>query len=120
MMNNLCGTPSPSYIASIKDKDNEKFMTDLPKRKGLSFQELFKGASKDAIDMLEKMLKFDPTERITVEEALAHPYLASLHDEEDEPTGEPMSPFDFDFELYSLNIAEYRELIYQEILLYSD
>ena len=95
-------------------------MTDLPKRKGLSFQELFKGASKDAIDMLEKMLKFDPTERITVEEALAHPYLASLHDEEDEPTGEPMSPFDFDFELYSLNIAEYRELIYQEILLYSD
>jgi len=31
-----------------------------------------------------------------------------------------MSPFDFDFELYSLSISEYRELIYQEILLYSD
>lgn len=31
-----------------------------------------------------------------------------------------MSPFDFDFELFSLKIPEYRELIYQEILLYHD
>ena len=46
--------------------------------------------------------------------------MSSLHDEDDEPIGKPMSPFDFDFELYSLSIAEYRELIYQEILLYSE
>ena len=61
------------------------------------------------------MLVFDPADRISVKDALAHPYLQSLHEEEDEPEGEPMSPFDFDFEFYSLKIAEYRELIYQEI-----
>lgn len=66
------------------------------------------------------MLQFDPEKRITVKEALAHPYLESLHEVEDEPEGEPMSPFDFDFEFYSLKIPEYRELIYQEILLYHD
>jgi len=33
---------------------------------------------------LEKLLKFDPAERITVEEALAHPYLEAYHDVEDE------------------------------------
>jgi serine/threonine protein kinase len=120
MINNLCGTPNPSYIQSISDKENEKFMMNLPKRKGFDFQELFKGANKQAIDLLERMLKFDPDQRITVNDALAHPYLSSLHDEDDEPIGEPMSPFDFDFELYSLSITEYRELIYQEILLYSD
>jgi hypothetical protein len=31
-------------------------MSQLPKRKGLDFQELFKGANLQAIDLLEKML----------------------------------------------------------------
>lgn len=39
-----------------------------------------------AIDLLERILVFDPYKRITVDEALGHPYLASLHDINDEPT----------------------------------
>lgn len=66
------------------------------------------------------MLTFDPTKRITIEEALAHPYMKNLHFEEDEPLGEPVSRFDFDFELYSLKTSEYKELIYEEIMLYHD
>lgn len=37
-----------------------------------------------AIDLLEKMLVLDPEKRITVNEALAHPYLTPLHDPDDE------------------------------------
>lgn len=48
------------------------------------------------------MLEFDPNKRITVEEALSHPYLAELHCPDDEPTTEPVSAFDFDFEIYDL------------------
>ena len=66
------------------------------------------------------MLVFDPEKRITVEQALKHPYLAELHCEEDEPTGEPVSHFDFDFEFYSLHASEYKELIYEEIMLYHE
>ena len=66
------------------------------------------------------MLTFDPAQRITVEEALAHPYMKNLHYEEDEPAGDPVSRFDFDFELYSLKTAEYKELIYEEIILYHE
>lgn len=40
-----------------------------------------------AIDLLERMLRFDPGQRISVEAALAHPYLASLHDLSDEVEG---------------------------------
>lgn len=29
-------------------------------------------------------MEFDPSKRITVEEALAHPYLSAYHDEDDE------------------------------------
>lgn len=37
-----------------------------------------------ALDLLDKMLTFNPHERITVEKALAHPYLEQYYDPEDE------------------------------------
>ncbi len=64
------------------------------------------------------MLAFDPNKRITVEEALSHPYLAELHCQEDEPSAEPVSAFDFDFEIYDLKSSDFKELMYEEIMLY--
>ncbi len=51
---------------------------------------MFPDASALAIDLLERMLQFHPAKRITVEDALAHPYLAQLHD----PAAEPSAPGD--------------------------
>src|SRR5271169_4647277 len=49
-----------------------------------------------ALDLLERLLAFDPAERITVEEALSNPYLSIWHDPSDEP--DHPAQFDFDFE----------------------
>lgn len=51
-------------------------MQQLPRRKGKDFNTLFKGANPDAIDLIKRMLTFDPEKRITIGEALAHPYMA--------------------------------------------
>ena len=64
------------------------------------------------------MLVYDPEKRITIAEALQHPYMASLHYPDDEPTTDKVSGFDFDFEKYSLNTSEYKDVMYEEILLY--
>ena len=64
------------------------------------------------------MLIFDPRKRISVNEALAHPYLANLHCEEDEPESESLSAFDFDFEIYDIKKEDYKNLIFEEIMLY--
>lgn len=64
------------------------------------------------------MLAFDPNKRITVEQALSHPYLAELHCPDDEPTTQPVDAFDFDFEIYELKSNDYRDLMYEEIMLY--
>ena len=37
-----------------------------------------------ALDLLDKMLTFNPHKRITVEGALAHPYLEQYYDPDDE------------------------------------
>lgn len=39
-----------------------------------------------ALDALAKMLCFDPAERMSCEEALAHPYFQVWHHPPDEPT----------------------------------
>lgn len=80
MINELIGSPTQDMINQIEDEDNKKFMKDLPKRKGQDFNELFKNwENKDAIDVLKKMLVFDPAKRITVEDALKHKYFSKLH-----------------------------------------
>ena len=41
----------------------------------------YPGAPADAIDLLTQMLHFDPRRRLTVEQALAHPYMAAVRDQ---------------------------------------
>jgi len=118
MITNLIGKPEAALIDQIEDNDNRTFMRQLPSNRGKDFNELFRGANDHGIDLIKKMLTFDPVRRITIDEALAHPYMERLHFEDDEPTGEPVCDFDFDFELFSLKIPEYKELIYEEIKLY--
>ena len=60
------------------------------------------------------MLIFSPMKRITVEDALAHPYLASLHDPSDEPLAH--AEFSFDFERIPLNKQVLRQLLTSEML----
>lgn len=52
------------------------------------------------------MLELDPDERITAEEALAHPYLAEYHDPADEPVC--TEPYDQAFEDLDISIDEWR------------
>lgn len=93
-------------------------MKGLQSKETDRLENVFKDFSPEAIDLLRKMLTFDPKKRITVDEALKHPYLGALHCPEDEPTTEEVSAFDFDFEIYDLKKNEYKDLIYEEVMMY--
>lgn len=51
---------------------------------------------------MKKMLVVDPSKRITIKDALEHPFLKEFHDPEDEPVTEKLDAYDFDFEYYEL------------------
>lgn len=55
----------------------------------------FPDAHPDALDLLDRMLQFDPRKRISVDDALNHPYIAPLR------TPEPTAPSDFIFQAVS-------------------
>jgi serine/threonine protein kinase len=78
----------------------------------VSFQALFRNANPDALDLLDRMLAFDPSSRISVEEALEHRYLQIWHDASDEPVCP--TPFDFHFEVVE-DIGEMKRMILNEV-----
>lgn len=87
-------------------------MRNLPTMQKVPFQRLFPNANPDALDLLDRMLAFDPSSRISVEEALEHRYLHIWHDASDEPAC-PTS-FDFHFEVVE-DVPEMRKMILAEV-----
>ena len=63
-----------------------------------------------AIDLLEKMLVFDPKQRITAGEALSHEYLSPYHDPTDEPVAEEQ--FDWSFNDADLPVDTWKIMMY--------
>ncbi len=67
-----------------------------------------------AIDLLEKMLVFDPRKRIDAAQSLAHEYVSLYHDPTDEPVaGEK---FDWSFNDADLPVDTWKVMMYSEIL----
>eukprot|EP00735_Rhodelphis_limneticus_P015118 TRINITY_DN9278_c0_g1::TRINITY_DN9278_c0_g1_i1::g.13289::m.13289 TRINITY_DN9278_c0_g1::TRINITY_DN9278_c0_g1_i1::g.13289 ORF type:complete len:471 (+),score=49.41,sp/P42525/ERK1_DICDI/60.68/3e-153,Pkinase/PF00069.20/1.4e-75,Pkinase_Tyr/PF07714.12/1.3e-34,Kdo/PF06293.9/7.8e-07,Kinase-like/PF14531.1/1.5e+02,Kinase-like/PF14531.1/0.048 TRINITY_DN9278_c0_g1_i1:124-1413(+) len=116
LITDVLGTPSERDMQFIGDESARDYLKSLPFKPKIPFETLFPNASKEAIDLLEGMLKFNPHERLTVEEALRHPYLASLHDPEDEPVAE--SHFDFNFEKDITDEESSRNLVFKELLFF--
>lgn len=63
-----------------------------------------------AIDLLEKMLVFDPKQRITAGNALSHEYLSPYHDPTDEPIAEEQ--FDWSFNDADLPVDTWKIMMY--------
>jgi len=67
-----------------------------------------------ALDLLEKMLVFDPRKRINATESLAHEYVAPYHDPTDEP--EASEKFDWSFNDADFPVDTWKVMMYSEIL----
>ncbi|MBA0709461.1 hypothetical protein Golax_024494 [Gossypium laxum] len=112
LITELIGSPDDSSLGFLRSDNARRYVRQLPQNPRQNFSSRFPNMSPGAIDLLEKMLIFDPHRRITVDGALCHPYLAPLHDINEEPVCP--RPFSFDFEQPSFTEENIKELIYRE------
>ncbi|XP_059640070.1 mitogen-activated protein kinase homolog MMK2-like [Cornus florida] len=112
LITELLGSPTDASLGFLRSDNARRYVRQLPQYPKQQFSARFPNMSPLAVDLLEKMLVFDPNKRITVDEALCHPYLSSLHDSNDEPVY--ARPFSFDFEQPSFNEENIKELIWRE------
>uniref|UniRef100_A0A8C6UX44 Mitogen-activated protein kinase n=1 Tax=Neogobius melanostomus TaxID=47308 RepID=A0A8C6UX44_9GOBI len=108
----ILGSPSQEDLNCIINIKARNYLLSLPLRCKVPWNRLFPNADPKALDLLDKMLTFNPHKRIEVEEALAHPYLEQYYDPTDEPVAE--APFKFDMELDDLPKETLKELIFEE------
>ncbi|PLW17198.1 hypothetical protein PCANC_16257, partial [Puccinia coronata f. sp. avenae] len=93
---NYLGTPSERTLQRVGSPRAQDYIRSLPYKEGVAFGQLFPGANPEGLDLLSKLLAFDPSERITCNQALQHAYLKVWHDPEDEV--DIKDKFDFSFE----------------------
>lgn len=118
LITDVLGTPRESDMHFIRSDKAKRFMRAQPLRPKRNYAEMFPNASSEGLDLLDKMLQFNPDKRISVEDALAHPYLGTLYQPNDEPTCP--SPFLFDDNKPDDELCkrDIQDQILQEVLLF--
>jgi mitogen-activated protein kinase 1/3 len=91
---NILGSPTQEDLNCIINEKARSYLQSLPLKAKQSWSVQYPHADKRALDLLDKMLTFNPHKRITVEDCLAHPYLEQYYEPNDEVS---LEYFIFDF-----------------------
>lgn len=125
----VLGTPDEETLKRMSSDKARAYVKTLPFSERVALEDVFPDVEHDgesspvrceiaanatAVDLLGKLLAFDPDERIDVTTALQHPYVGTYHDPADEPSC--ATPFDKWEEVEGLQtVEELREAITREI-----
>eukprot|EP01016_Furgasonia_blochmanni_P040233 TRINITY_DN510_c0_g6_i1.p1 TRINITY_DN510_c0_g6~~TRINITY_DN510_c0_g6_i1.p1 ORF type:complete len:492 (-),score=136.14 TRINITY_DN510_c0_g6_i1:154-1629(-) len=113
----VLGTPATDEFDFVTDEKAIEYLKTFPPSKRVDFSTIYPAATLEAIDFLNRTLQFNPKKRLTVEEALAHPFLAKVRDTKKELVAKASIGLEFDKEA-DLEVDRLRELFIQEFTFY--
>lgn len=111
----VTGRPSAEDIESIQSPFAGTMLESMRAPDTPRLEAMFPSASPEALDLMSKLMHFNPDKRISAEEALRHPYCAQFHNPADEPVAASMITIPID-DNTKYTIAEYRDRLYMEIV----
>ena len=108
----VIGSPSEESMGFVTDPNAVLYLKSIcqKKKNKANLKAKFPGSSDESLDLLEKMLIFDPNKRITVKECLEHPFFKSVRD----PSKEEEASFNLEFEFEddnNLTVEKLRNLL---------
>jgi c-Jun N-terminal kinase len=123
------GTPSADFMRRLQPTVRN-YVENRPRYAGYSFERLFPDVlfpaestdsnrlrASQARDLLSKMLVIDQEKRISVDEALMHPYINVWYDEA-EVNAPPPGAWDHTVDDREHTVEQWKDLIYQEVIDY--
>ena len=122
----VIGTPSRNTLTKMGLSEPEISKRLAHPRPAIDLHQRFPEATHESLDLLKRMLAFDPSDRISIIDALHHPYLMSGHQGRISPSSQSgVDPeagvdIDFSFEEKSVSIRAIRSMILDECAWYRD
>lgn len=111
----IVGKPTQAETVAMKSPFAQTMLDSLQyPKEAKGWRGMFEAASEHAIDLLEKLMQFDPAKRMTAEVGLNHPYCQQFHDANSEPIAQQKVSITLD-DNEKKTTAIYREKLYQEI-----
>lgn len=111
----VTGRPAPEDIDAIKSPFAATMLESLPMGRPRPLNEMFPSASVEALDLLRQCMHFNPTKRLSANEALRHPYVLQFHNPEDEFDCDRAIRIPIDDNI-KLTVQDYRDRLYNEVL----
>lgn len=76
----VLGTPADAETAHVTSPTARSFLASLPVTAPTPLSSLLPGAPDEALDLVARLLRFDPAARLSAAQALDHPYVAAFHE----------------------------------------
>eukprot|EP00877_Chromochloris_zofingiensis_P003410 jgi/Chrzof1/1306/Cz10g02130.t1_MAPK5 len=111
----LTGRPAQEDLDAIQSPFAATMMESCSVTQPKKLADIFPHASKEACDLLLRLLHFNPSKRISATEALRHPYVSQFHDADQEPSCSRTITIPIN-DNHKYSIQEYRQKLYEEIL----
>jgi len=117
MIFNLLGTPPEIEVEQLERDDAKRYIQCFSKREGEGIRSRFPHVEADSADILSKMLRFSPWERLRVAQALGHQLLSDIRVPQKETVANAVLNLDFEKEP-DLDESLLRKYFYKEIRKY--
>ena len=113
----VTGKPNKEDILSIQSELAQNMLENINNIKQKNLKNLFPKATAIELDLLGRLLQFNPNKRINVLEALEHPYVADFHEQYAESEIQSEKPIKLDInDKTKYTVKEYKQKLFDDLL----